>query len=137
MLPNQGTGQMIVRWGYREFKRGILDLTHPQGRMLHLHIHLPVAQLWVLFHAVFRTLHGQGADASGLTALRQLVLVQRHTPCFNALIHLLLVLEASGERRELRRGGPRWMAHHLHQALPLLVRMADNHTPIVIIARMS
>src|SRR5712692_7956161 len=68
-----------------------------------------------------------GAYASGLTALRQLVLVQRHTPCFNALVHLVLVLEASGERGELRCGGPRWMAHHLHQVLPLRVSMADNH----------
>src|SRR5215510_431126 len=90
-----------------------------------------------MFHPVFGTLHGEDAYASGLTALRQLVLPQRHTPRFNALVHLLLVLEASGKRSELRRGGPRWLAHHLHQALPFRVRMADNHTPIVIIARMG
>ena len=137
VLTDQGTGKVIERRGFREFKRGILDLPHPQGGMLHLQIHLPVAQLRIMFHPVFGTLHGQGAYASSLTSLRQLVLAQRHTPCFNALVHLLLVLEASGERGELRRGGPRWLAHHLHQALPLLVRMADDHTPIVIIARMG
>src|SRR5215510_12145035 len=90
-----------------------------------------------MFHPVFRTLHGEGAYASGLTALRQLVLPQRHTPRFNALVHLLLVLEASGKGGKLRRGGPGWLAHYLHQALPLLVRMADNHTPVVIITRMG
>src|SRR5215510_7563265 len=105
--------------------------------MLQLQIHLPVVQLRVMLQPVFRTLHGERAYASGLTALRQLILPQRHTPGFNALVHLLLVLEASGERGELRRGGPCWMAHHLHQALPLLIRMADNHTPIIVIPRMS
>src|SRR5215813_15610708 len=105
--------------------------------MLYLQIHLPVVQLRVVLHPVFRTLHGERAYASRLTALRQLILPQRHTPGFNALVHLLLMLEASSERGELRRGGPCWMAHHLHQALPLLVRMADNHTPIVVIARMG
>src|SRR6266540_5963398 len=137
VLTDQGTGKAIERWGLREFKRGILDLPHPQGWMLHLQIHLPVAQLGVVLHPVFGTLHREGAYASGLTSLRQLVLPQRHTPCFNMLVHLLLVLEASGEGGELRRGGPRWMTHYLHQPLPLRVRMADDHAPIVIIARMS
>ena len=69
MLADQGTGKTVARWGFREFKWGILDLAHPQGRMLHLQIHLPVAQLRVVFHPVCRTLHGQGAYASSLTAL--------------------------------------------------------------------
>ena len=90
-----------------------------------------------MFHPVFGTLHGEGAYASGLTALRQLVLIQRHTPRFKALVHLLLMLKASGKCGKLRRGGPRRIAHHLHQALPFLVRIADNHTPIVVIARMG
>src|SRR5215813_3410020 len=105
--------------------------------MLYLQIHLPVVQLRVVLHPVFRTLHGERAYASRLTALRQLILPQRHTPGFNALVHLLLVLEASSERGELRRGGPSWIAHHLNQALPLLIRMADNHTPIIVIPGMS
>src|SRR5262249_9006669 len=96
-----------------------------------------MAQLWVVFHPVFRTLYRQGTDTGGLTALRQLVLAQRHSPRFDALIHLLLVLQTSGQRGELRRGGPRWMTHHMHPALPLRVGMAYNHAPIVVIARMG
>ena len=107
VLTDQRTGKVIDRWGFRELKRGILDLAHPQGWMLHLQIHLPVAQLRIVFHPVFGALHGQGAYASGLTALRQLVFPQRHTPGFNMLVQFFLVLEASGERGELRRGGPR------------------------------
>ena len=137
VLADQRTGQVIERRGFREFERGILHLPHPQGRMLHLQIHLPVAQLRVVLHPVFGTLHGQGAYASGLAALRQLVLAQRHAPRFDALVHLLLVLQASGERGELRRGGPRRLAHHLHQPLPFLVRVADDHAPVVVVARMG
>src|SRR5262249_40876702 len=75
--------------------------------------------------------------ASGLAALCQLVLAQRQRPGFDVLVHLLLVLQASGEGGELWRAGPGWLAHHLHQALPLLVRLADDHTPIVVLARMG
>ena len=29
VLTDQGTGQAIERWGFRELKWGILDLPHP------------------------------------------------------------------------------------------------------------
>src|SRR5262249_30249379 len=90
-----------------------------------------------VFYPILGTLYRQCTYASGLTALRQLVLVQRQSPGFNVLVHLLLVLQASGEGGELWRRGPRWMPHHLHQALPLLIGMADNHTPVIVIARMG
>src|SRR5262249_15693764 len=70
MLTDQGTGKTVARWGCREFQRGILDLPHPQGWVLQLQIHVAVAELGIVFHPVFRTLHRQGADASGLAALR-------------------------------------------------------------------
>src|SRR5262249_33109199 len=104
---------------------------------LQLHIHLPVVQLRVVFDPVFGTLYWQCTYTSGLAALCQLVLAQRHCPGFNVLVYLLLVLQASGEGGELWHAGPAWMAHHLHQAPPLLVRLTDDHTPVVVLARMG
>ena len=72
----------------------------------------------IVFHPVLRALHRQGADTGGLAALRQLVLPQRQTPGFNVPVQCLLVLQAAGQRGELRRRSPRWRTHHLHQPLP-------------------
>ena len=68
--------------------------------MLHRQIHLSVAQLRVMLHPVFSTLDGKSANTRRLTALRQLVFVQRHAPSLDVLVHFLLVLETAGDRCE-------------------------------------
>jgi hypothetical protein len=89
--------------------------------MLHWQIHLTVAQLRVTLHPVLGALYWKGANPGSLAALRQLVLAQGDAPRFDVLVQFFLVLQASDHRREFRRGGPRWSAHHLHRSLPLLV----------------
>ena len=102
--------------------------------MLDRQIHLPVAQLRVMLHPVFGALHRQGANAGGLAAFGQFVFSQRHAPGFDLLVEFFLVLQAAGERGEFSDVGPGRSAHHLHQSLPFLVGVADDHAPVVIAA---
>src|SRR6266478_9159681 len=90
-----------------------------------------------MLHSVFGTLYGESANPGRLAALRQLVLPQGHTPCFDFVIQFLLVLQASEDRGKLWRRSPGRSAHHLHQPLPFLVAVADDHAPVVVLARMS
>src|SRR5215471_15548477 len=97
---------MVRRRGFRELERGILRLASSERRMLHFDIHLPVAQLRVMLDAVFGALYRKGTNTGCLTALRQLVLPQRHAPRFDLLVQFLLLLQATDDGREFRRGGP-------------------------------
>src|SRR5262249_44231239 len=114
----------------------ILHLVQTERRMLHRLIHLPMAQLRIMLHPVFCTLHRKSTNMERLAAFRQLILVQRHAPGLDMLVQFLLVLQTSGDRRELLQASPRRAAHHLHQSLPFLVSVADDHTPIIVAARM-
>src|SRR5271163_1343865 len=105
--------------------------------MLHRQIHLPVAQLRVMLHPVFGTLYRKGTNTGSLTALGQLVLPHRYAPRFDVLVQFFLVLQAANYRGKFLRRGPRGSAHHLRQPLPLLVGVADDHAPVVVLARMS
>src|ERR1700733_4870781 len=90
----------------------------------------------IVLHPVFGTLYGKRANTGSLAALRQLVLAQCHAPRFDVLVQFLLVLQASGNRDKLIRTGPRRSAHHLHQSLPFIIGVADNHAPVVVLAWM-
>src|SRR5262245_2344419 len=105
--------------------------------MLHRQIHLTVAQLWVMLHAVFSALHRKRSNTGGLAALGQLVLAQGYAPRFDLVIQFLLVLQASNDRSELLRDGPGRSAHNLHQSLPFLVGVADDDAPVVVFTGMS
>src|SRR5690242_1970342 len=90
-----------------------------------------------MLHSVFGALYRKGTNTGSLTAPGPLVLSHRHAPRFDVLVQFFLVLQACDCCREFRRGRPRGSAHHLRQSLPLLVRMADDHAPVVVFARMS
>src|SRR5215831_2966752 len=105
--------------------------------MIDRRIHLPMAQLRILLHAILGTLQRERAYAGGLTELAQLVFAKRHAPGFDVLVELLLELQPSPQCGEPRCDGPGWCTHHLDQPLPLRVGLADDHTPIIVVAGMG
>ena len=111
MFTDQRARQVVRRRGFRESERRILDLALAKRWMIHWKVHLAVAQLRVMFHPVFGALHRKCANSGSLTALGQLVLAQRHAPRFDLLVQFLLVLQASEDTGEFRRGSPRRSAH--------------------------
>src|SRR3984893_528238 len=106
VLTDQRARQVVRRRGFGKFERSILHLASSERRMLHFEIHLAVAQLRITLDPVFGALYRKGANTRRLTALRQLVFTQGHAPSFDLLVQFLLVLQASGDGGEFRRGGP-------------------------------
>ena len=106
MLTDQRAWQTVFCRGLGELERGILYLVPAERWVLHLQIHLPVAQLRIVLHAVFGALYRKGANTGRLAVLCQFVLAKRRAPRFDMFVEFLLVLQAPKNRGEFLSTGP-------------------------------
>ena len=129
MLTDQWAGKVIDCRGLREFKRRILHLPDPQCRVLHLQ-----------YICRWRSCGSCSTRSSALCTGRARTQRPDSVPSTRTYPASYSMLQCPRPSPPGARGRPasvanfgavaqRGMAHHLHQALPLHVRMAEqSHT---------
>src|SRR5262245_4968885 len=105
--------------------------------MVELPVHGAVAQLRVVLDAVLGTLHGHGSHAGGLAARGDVVLVERAGPSLDVAVERLLVLEPAAVRCVALISCPPRCAQDIDTLSPFLVRVANDHAPVVVAAGMG